>query len=310
MRSLILLAEMLFLLPLAVYRPFVGVLAFDMISFLNPQQISWGIGSYPPWALLSFFATIIGWMFSRTEPKSIPLTNTNVLIVLFMIGITINVPFALSPFATEYDAWLRVIKIFVFLLITSALANSKQRIDALIWVIIISIGYYILDQGGIAVITGGAHKAFGPPNSQISDNNAFAAAVLILVPLMNYLRGQARHPIIRTGFVLAIGLSMLVALTSYSRGALLGLVALSGVLWLRSKHKMQSLIAISFALAIGLAIMPQSWWDRMYSLQHYQDDASAMGRLYIWGLAWNLARMHPFTGVGFHATDYQFGFRL
>ncbi len=305
MRSLLLLAVMMFLLPFAVYRPFVGVLAFDMISFLNPQQISWGIGSKPPWALLAFLATVIGWAVSRTEPKRIPLTPLNMLIILFMIGITVNMPFALSAASAEYEGWSTTIKTCIFLLITSALTTSKRRVDALVWVIMIGIGYYILDQGVLAVITAGRHKAFGPPNSQIYDNNGFAVAVLILVPLMVYLRSQARYPIIRLGFVIAIGLSILTALASYSRGALLGLFALLFALWLRSKHKVASLVVLGAALLVGVHFMPQTWWDRMYTLQDYQENGSALNRLYIWRVAWLLAKSHPFTGVGFHATDYQ-----
>jgi putative inorganic carbon (hco3(-)) transporter len=168
MRSLVLVLDMAFLLPLALYRPFVGVLVFDMVSFLNPQQLAWGIGSLPPWALLAFLATLTGWFLSRTEPKTIPLTRLNLLIVAFLIGITVNMFFAIGPFDLEYDGWLRSVKIMLVLLVTSALANSQQRVEALIWVMVISIGYYILDQGGITIVTLGAHKAFGPPNSQIS----------------------------------------------------------------------------------------------------------------------------------------------
>ena len=45
MRSLLLLAEMIVLLPISLMHPFVGVLIWDWISFMNPQQISWGFAS-------------------------------------------------------------------------------------------------------------------------------------------------------------------------------------------------------------------------------------------------------------------------
>jgi putative inorganic carbon (hco3(-)) transporter len=303
MRSLVLVLDMAFLLPLALYRPFVGVLVFDMVSFLNPQQLAWGIGSLPPWALLAFLATLTGWFLSRTEPKTIPLTRLNLLIVAFLIGITVNMFFAIGPFDLEYDGWLRSVKIMLVLLVTSALANSQQRVEALIWVMVISIGYYILDQGGITIVTLGAHKAFGPPNSQIFDNNQFAAAVLVIVPLINYLRLHARSAFIRAGMAGAMGIGILTSLASYSRGALLGLLAMAFMLWIRSRRKFISLAVLGVALAVGLHFMPQAWWDRMNTIQHYQGDNSAEDRLFIWRVGWLLALRHPLTGAGFHATD-------
>jgi probable O-glycosylation ligase (exosortase A-associated) len=304
MRSLLLFFEMLALLPIALVHPFVGVLIWDWISFMNPQQISWGLASKFPWALIAFVFTVIGWMVSPIEPKKITVTPMIVLMVLFVIGITVNFPFALSPLPIEYDAWLRTTKIFLFLIITAALLTNRHRIDALIWMIIISIGYYILDQGGASVVTLGGHKAFGPPKSQISDNNEFAAAVLCLIPLMNYLRLQSRYALIRFGFVLAMALSTLTVLASYSRGALLGLIAVAFVFWLKSKRKIASLIAVTVVLAGGLALMPEKWWERMNKLQNIHTDKSAEGRLYIWRVAWTFFQRHPFTGIGFHATDY------
>ncbi len=304
MRSLLLLIEMVALLPISLVHPFVGVLLFDWISFMNPQQISWGLASSFPWALIAFIFTVTGWIASPTEPKRVTVTPLIVLMVLFVVGITINIPFALSTPAVEYDAWLRTTKIFVFLIITAALITNKHRVDALIWIMVISIGYYILDQGGASVVTLGGHKAFGPLNSQIYDNNAFAAAVLVLVPLMNYLRLQSRYPLIRAGFVLAMGISILTVLASYSRGALLGVIAVSFVFWLKSKRKLLSLVALGCTLAAILAFMPQKWWDRMYTISHYQTQGSAENRLYIWHVAWELAKRHPLTGVGFHATRF------
>jgi len=306
MRSLLLLVEMVALLPISLMYPFVGVLLFDWISFMNPQQISWGLASSLPWALIAFVFTMAGWILSPVEPKRIAVTPLTVLIVLFVIGITVNLPFSLAPAAYAYDAWLRTTKIFLFLLITASLLTDKHRIDAIIWLIVISIGYYILDQGGISVVTLGGHKAFGPPNSQIYDNNCFAAAVLVIVPLMNYLRLQSRYALIRAGFGLAIGLSILTVLASYSRGALLGVLAVGFAFWLKSKQKVLSLVVIGTGLLVGVLFMPEKWWERMDTIRHYQHDASAESRLFIWRVAWQLFKQHPLTGVGFHATAFHY----
>jgi probable O-glycosylation ligase (exosortase A-associated) len=248
--------------------------------------------------------TIIGWAFSR-EPKRIAVNPTTVLMGLFVLGITMNMPFAISPWPAEYEGWLVVLKMFVFFIITASLLTDRRRIDALIWVIVVSMGYWILDQGGASVVTLGGHKAYGPPTTMISDNNAFAVALLVVMPLINYLRMQASHKVARIGLLLVLGLTFLAVLASYSRGAFLGIVAVTLVLWWRSRSKLAGVIVLGAVLSAAILFMPPDWVARMHTIDHYQADGSAESRLYIWHVAWLLALHHPLTGVGFHGTVYQ-----
>jgi putative inorganic carbon (hco3(-)) transporter len=48
---------------------------------------------------------------------------------------------------------------------------------------------------------------------------------------------------------------------------------------------------------IVLPLMPDLWWARMHTIETYDQDRSALGRLNAWGMAWNLARDKiPFGG--------------
>ena len=46
------------------------------------------------------------------------------------------------------------------------------------------------------------------------------------------------------------------------------------------------------------AVMPQEWYDRMHSIQNYQQDDSALGRINAWHTAFNVAKDRV-TGGGF-----------
>ena len=304
MRSLIFVFEMLCLLPIAMGRPFVGVLLWDWIAFMNPHKVVWGFGVDWPWAWACFVVTIIGWAFSR-EPKRLAVNPTTVLMGLFILGITINMPFALSPWAAEDQGWLRVLKMFVFFIITASLLTDKRRIDALVWVIVVSMGYWILDQGGASVVTLGGHRAYGPPTTMIADNNTFAVALLVVMPLINYLRMQASHKVVRMALLAVNGLTFLAVLATYSRGAFLGILAVTLVLWWRSRSKLAGVIVLGAVLGAAIAFMPADWVARMHTIDHYSADGSAESRLYIWHVAWLLALRHPLTGAGFHATIFQ-----
>ena len=86
------------------------------------------------------------------------------------------------------------------------------------------------------------------------------------------------------------------ALGSYSRGALLAIAAMAGVLWWRSDKKVVGAVLLVVASVVLLSFMPEQWWTRMETISTYQEDTSATGRINAWWMAWNLAKANFFGG--------------
>jgi len=139
----------------------------------------------------------------------------------------------------------------------------------------------------------------------IADNNHLATGLLVAMPLMNYLRMESRHAVIRYGFLAAMALTLLSVLGSYSRGAFLALGAVAVYFWLKTPNKIISGTLVAVALAASIAFMPEHWIDRMHSIGAYEQDTSAQGRLQIWHVAWVIATSRPLIGGGFLATYFQ-----
>jgi len=57
------------------------------------------------------------------------------------------------------------------------------------------------------------------------------------------------------------------------------------------------------SLPVMLGMMPDKWFDKMGTIQTYEEDASAMGRINAWWFAFNLANHNPITGGGFDTFD-------
>jgi probable O-glycosylation ligase (exosortase A-associated) len=302
-RDLALLLTMLPLCALAVARPFVGVLLWSWISFMNPHRAAWGFASELPWAVAIFGVTVVGCVVAR-EPKRFRPNTAMVLMVLLILGITATSAVALAPAGVVWDKWDRTFKILLGALLTAALLTDRRRIDALIWVMVISIGYFGVRGGVFTLATGGSYIVLGPPQTSITDRNALAVALLVVVPLMNYLRLQSVHRIVRIGLAVAMGFSLLAAIGSQSRGALVGLVATAGVMWLRSSGKLASGVVLVAVVATIIAFMPDSWVQRMNTIQEYGADESAVGRLTIWVTSYKLAAMRPLVGGGFIAQQF------
>ncbi|MGH8796997.1 MAG: putative O-glycosylation ligase, exosortase A system-associated, partial [Caldimonas sp.] len=150
------------------------------------------------------------------------------------------------------------------------------------------------------IMSGGVYRVWGPPDSFIADNNEFALALVMTIPLLRFLQLQLGSFWARQGMTAAMVLCAASALGSQSRGALLAIGAMSMLLWWRGKSRFAGGILIALTWAVLVAFMPGVWSDRMDTIGDYTDDNSAMGRISAWWNAWNLAFHYPF-GVGFDA---------
>jgi probable O-glycosylation ligase (exosortase A-associated) len=178
-------------------------------------------------------------------------------------------------------------------------ATNRTRIHALILIAVLSLMYYGVKGGIFTLVTGGAFRVNGPDATIIGDNNQLALAILMMIPLANYLRLHSSQWWVRHGLMAAMVLSMVSVLGSYSRGAFLALAGLLVVAWMRAKNK---LIYPFIAAAIAIpawTFMPQSYVDRMATIQNVDADQSFQGRLEAWTVAYDYARDHFPFGAGF-----------
>ena len=305
MRSLALFCELAMLLPVTLAQPFVGVILWSWISFMNPHQLVYGgIALAIPWALIIFICTILGCFIAR-EPKRFPFNAVTCLIMAFLVMISLTTVVALGPTDQVMAKYLTVFKAFLFLLVTAALTTGRERIHALVWIMALSLAYFGIKGGAFTLLTGGSSRVWGPPNTMISDNNQLAVGLLVAVPLMNYLRSESKHALIRWGFAATMVLTVFGVVGTYSRGALLALAAMSFVLWWKTSNKLLSGVVLLVLVGGAIAFMPADWVERMHTIQNYQEDASAQDRLQIWYTAWVMATSRPLTGAGFFATYTQ-----
>jgi probable O-glycosylation ligase (exosortase A-associated) len=298
MRDLVFAAVVLGLLPLAVARPIVGVVLWCWLSFMNPHRLVWGFASEMPWAQVVFVATVLGCLLNA-EPRRLAMNGVTALLMLFMACVTLTSFTALGPSDAVWDYWQRVLKIVIGLLLVASLITDRMRLHILMWVMVISIGFYGVRGGVFTIMTGGAFQVLGPADSMISDRNHIGVALLVVLPLMNYLRLHSRHRLVRWGLMAAMGLTLLGAIGTQSRGALLALLAVAVVLWLRTQRKVLGGIVIAASVAGGIAFMPDTWTERMQTIQTFEQDQSAFDRLVLWQTAFNLAVARPFVGTGF-----------
>jgi probable O-glycosylation ligase (exosortase A-associated) len=126
-----------------------------------------------------------------------------------------------------------------------------------------------------------------------------ALALVIVVPLFRYLQLNSGMRLVRIGLGGAMGLTIVSALGSYSRGAMVALTATLFALVARTRRRF--LIGFLALAAFGGAIvfLPEAWHARMSTVQDEEVDASVQGRFEIWALSFQVALDRPIVGGGF-----------
>src|SRR6516225_8881797 len=290
-------------LTLILKTPFNGVLVWYAFSFGNFHTLIWDPSlATLPYAYVIAILTGISWLFSGTEKKKLPVTPQVILTILFSLWITITSYFALAPGEDVWSKWTFFQKVLLMCLIGFALTTTRERVNQLIWVVVLSIGFWGV-KGSISFpLHGGGSGIHGPDGGITAGNNEFGVALVMLLPLVFYLWHIAvdrrlRHGLMVMGFLLALA-----TVFTYSRGALLGVAAMAVLLWLRTPAKRSMGLAIVVFAAAIYAFAPQSWFTRMETIETYENDSSAMGRINIWKACLRIAELRPVVGGGFRVT--------
>lgn len=286
-------------IPLILWRPWIGILVWSWLSYMNPHRQTWGFAYDMPFAMLVAVTLLVAMVLSK-EKFRLPWSGTLVLWLMFLAWMSLSTYLAIYPdrAMTLYET---IIKIQIMTLVTLMVITDPGKIRALIWVIVGSIGFYSVKGGLFTLLTGGGYRVYGPMDSNISENNAMALATLVVIPLMVYLYKVYQHKRwLRQLLGVSIFLSTISVFGSQSRGALISIAAVAGFFWLKSRSKLATGTGILLLAVLTFSFMPASWHERMATITNYEEDESAMGRINAWKYSINIAS-DRLTGGGINS---------
>jgi putative inorganic carbon (hco3(-)) transporter len=301
MRDIALLGVLLVLWPLALKRPWIGILTWAWLSLNVPQLQTYGFMFGTPVAMVTAVLTMIGILVSR-EPKSLPMSPPIVLLIVFTLWMCVTYPFSLVDTDSNAEQLEKVLKINLFTLLCALVLYTRRQIDWLIIVVTLSVAFFGIKGGIFTITTGGAFRVRGE-GGFLHGNNEVGLGLVMTVPLLYYLVYISPNKWLKRALLAAMALTAVAALGTQSRGALLAIAAMSAMLIVRSPHPLRFVVPVIAGAVLMLMFMPESWWDRMETIRDYKEDESAMGRINAWILAWNIATSN-FFGGGF-VIEYQ-----
>jgi putative inorganic carbon (HCO3(-)) transporter len=303
-RDIIVLTFFAISLPVCFLRPFYGLLLWTVIAFMPLTGITWGPARSVPFAMAVAIPTLLGFFFfSRTWERV--LSREFLLIVLLWVWFTITSFVSTStPIFMHHaqDTWVRwefVSKILLMTVFTMAIVDRFSRLRVLVLVIAGCFGAFILKTLPFVIITGGADRLYGPPNSMIGDNNDFALALNMTLPVFFFLAQTESNRWLRRLFGFLFVITIPTVFFTYSRGGLIGLVVVLGMMFFQLKRRLVLIPVIALGLAVALMFAPETWRQRMDPAGPNSVDASALSRINAWTFSWRLVSDYPIFGGGF-----------
>lgn len=296
MRDYLLLAFVLGLVPIILYRAWIGGLAWTWIGLMNPHLYTWELNAFP-FAQVIGLAFLVAWLFAR-DKKMIPVTPGIAGMCVLLAFVTLKNPFAWNQ-NVAWEIWAQYLKVVGATLIIATLVYSPHRVRWFLWTILFCIGVFYGARGGLFVLaTAGEHSVQGPSPSFIGGNTHLGVALLMVAPMFVAFMHDTKRMWLRWSAIGSLWLTLLATVFTYSRGAWLGLAVVSFLLFMQSKRKVL-IVAILLPLAIlGLGLVPEKVFTRADTIAEYKEDLSAMQRLQGWGVATNVATRHA-LGAGF-----------
>jgi probable O-glycosylation ligase (exosortase A-associated) len=199
-----------------------------------------------------------------------------------------------------WEKWQDVSKIFLFVVITLKLFQTRERLRILFLVVALSIGFYGLKGGVWSIFVDfGMNRVQGPEETFIGGNTELGLALNMILPFLLCLSREEPNNNVRRLLQVIFAFSIIAVIFTYSRGAFLGLLVVLAMLFLRAKRRVVGVCLISLLAWFVSVFAPPAWFGRVETIQTFEQDKSANMRLNSWKVAWRLALDHPLTGGGF-----------
>jgi probable O-glycosylation ligase (exosortase A-associated) len=301
MRDYLLTLIVFGLVPMALWRPWIGVLAWYWIGLMNPHRLTWDFAYTMQFAAMIAVPTLLGLLLTR-DRKPVPSTSEIWLMLILLACFAFTTPFAWAP-SHAWPQLEKVAKIVLMTLVTTMLIFGRQRIRLLFLVVALSIGFYGVKGGIFTLRTGGGEMVQGPEGSFMEGNTFIGLALNMVIPVLVALALEEKNRWVRRGLYLMAALSVVASIFTYSRGAWLGLAAIAPFVLMQLPGKRIKVILVALALCGAAAapmILPERVFTKADTLVNYESDCSANQRLMSWVVHWNIATTYPFTGAGFN----------
>lgn len=286
-------------LPTCFRRPFIGLLMFTLLAYMRVQDLTWGFARFQRWSFYVAIVTLAGFLVSSDGKRfmSNDMRNWMMVALIALVGASLVV----GGYTTKFDLniYIDFIKVIGVALFTTGVVVNREYLRILVWVVALSFGFFGVKSGVASIVSGGNLKIIQGPGGMLADNNDFALALCMGVPMLLALGWADPRPLIKRVFLAMVPLTGLTIMATHSRGAFVAMSATMGVIVWRAKNRVAAIAVALLIVTAGVLVAPRSYVERLWTIKEYETEGSAKGRLDAWKVAFHMIESNPVLGVGF-----------
>lgn len=301
LRSLWLLFLYISFVGLSCSAPFVATLGYVWVDTFQPQAVAYLILNQLPVAMIMGVIALGGYlMLDRRSPP--PLTMQTALQISMACWITLTMLWAQAPEA-GWVKWDWAFKTVAFAAFIPFVIRSRVQIEAFAQTYVFSLAANLVPFGLKVLMSGGGYGmnlGLQSGNSGLAEGGLLSTNCLMIVPLAIFLASHSqlipKLKVLPLGYWAIAALSVITAIGTYERSALIGLVVLGAYMWMRTKHKFGFGIVAVIAVCLVVYTTSSAWNDRVATIGDFQKENSAYTRVLVWKWTLGFTATHPFGG--------------
>lgn len=286
---------------LGVEAPFILTLGYVWVDTFRPHLVAYSALQNVPVSMVMGVAALGSYLLlDRRHPPR--LNGGIVLTILLAIWVTLTTTWAEAPDAA-WPKWDWAFKTVAFSAFVPFVIRSRTQIEAFLAVYVFAFAAHILPYGIKAVLGGSGYgRTLGliQSNSGIAETSTLASIAMSTIPLLLFLKDHGSL-IPKNRFTTFIYWSLCAAcvtatIGTHARTGLIGFAVVGLAFWLKSTHKVLLAAAGIVGIAVGLHMASGAWVDRMSTIQSYDSEQSALGRIRVWEWTIDYVKENPLGG--------------
>jgi probable O-glycosylation ligase (exosortase A-associated) len=187
------------------------------------------------------------------------------------------------------------LKIFLMFFVSSMLIRTLKQVWILLILTALSVGYIAYEVNYMYFASGYMGVYFNGYGG-VDNNGAGLMFAMAIPPCIFIYMGTTRWW--RWVFAALVPFLLHAVLMTFSRGAMVSLLAAAPVIFFRGKNKFQVLLAFVAIASIIPFLAGKEIRARFFTVENYEDQSSAQLRFASWEAAYEIALDYPVFGVG------------
>jgi probable O-glycosylation ligase (exosortase A-associated) len=281
----------------ALQYPLIGLNVYVGLAILRPQFIFGFAGDLSSLSLIVGAAVLIGWALKGFGSWSFGRARPVVLsFLLFVVWFLISASQALQP-AVSFQSATELAKFVLPVLVGITLMAGEKDWRPMLWTIVLTQGYVGFEQNLNYLFKGrnSAADGFGG-----MDNNSFGASLITVLGPAIALMISSRTLWLRCLAGAAAALILHTILLTFSRGTMVGLIAVAVIAFVMMPKRPKYLGALLLTGLVSAHFIGPQLYDRYATtfVSAEERDGSAESRVDLWKDCIKVIQEYPVFGVG------------